>query len=77
MHIVSVLSSFGHEQYPSNSVHPWCLIINNLNEGIGFLVSFGVVMQYPSKFQKICYRAQRIFGILYKGYCMCIEYSLP
>ncbi len=25
--IVGVLSSFGHEQYPSNSVNPSCLII--------------------------------------------------
>jgi hypothetical protein len=23
---VSVLNSFGHEQYPSKSVDPWCLI---------------------------------------------------
>jgi hypothetical protein len=25
--IVNVLNSFGHEQYPSISVDPWCLII--------------------------------------------------
>jgi hypothetical protein len=25
--IANVLSSFGHEQYPSNSIDPWCLII--------------------------------------------------
>jgi hypothetical protein len=78
--IANVLNSFGHEQYPSNNVdpctHPWCLIIKYLNEGIGFLVGFGVVMQYPSKFQKICYRAQKIYGIPYKGYYMCMKYSL-
>jgi hypothetical protein len=38
-----VLSSFGHEQYPSKSIDPWCLIIEYLNEGIGFLVGFGRV----------------------------------
>jgi hypothetical protein len=25
--ITNVLSSFGHEHYPSNIVDPWCLII--------------------------------------------------
>jgi hypothetical protein len=25
--IANVLNSFGHEQYPSNNVDPWCLII--------------------------------------------------
>jgi len=25
--IANVLNSFGYEQYPSNSVDPWCLII--------------------------------------------------
>jgi hypothetical protein len=25
--IVDVLNSFGHEQYPSNSINPWCLLI--------------------------------------------------
>jgi hypothetical protein len=63
--IVSVLSSFGHEQYPFNIVnpclHPWCFFIKYPNEGIGFFVGFGVVMQYPSKFQKICYGAQLYF----------------
>jgi hypothetical protein len=38
-----VLSSFGHEQYPSKSIDPWCLIIEYLNEGIGFLAGFGRV----------------------------------
>jgi len=60
--IVGVLSSFGHEQYLSNNVnpciHPWCLIIKYLNEGIGFLVRFNVVMKYLFKFQKICYKTE-------------------
>jgi len=61
--IVYVLNSFGHEQYPSNSKDPWCLIVEYLNEGIGFLVGFGKIRQYPSTCQKICYGAQRIYGI--------------
>jgi hypothetical protein len=38
--IVGVFCSFEDEQYPSNSIDPWCLIIKYRNEGIGFLVSF-------------------------------------
>jgi hypothetical protein len=54
--IVGVLSSFGHGQYLFKSdINPWCLIIKYLNEGIGFLVSFGRAMQYPVMCQKICY----------------------
>jgi hypothetical protein len=54
--IVGVLCSFEDEQYPSNSVDPWCLIIEYPNEGIDFLIGFGMLMQYPYKFQKIYYR---------------------
>jgi hypothetical protein len=46
--IISVLCSFEHEQYPSNIVGPWCLIIEYLNDGIGFLEGFGSATQYPS-----------------------------
>jgi len=56
--IANVLSSFGNEQYPLNSVDQWCLIIEYLNEGIGFFVGFGRATQYPSTCQKICYGAQ-------------------
>jgi hypothetical protein len=42
--ITSVLCSFEDEQYTFNSVNPWCLIIEYLNEGIGFLVGFGKAM---------------------------------
>jgi hypothetical protein len=60
--IVGVLSSFGHEQYPSKrDVNLWCLIIEYLNEGIGFLVGFGRVTQYLVMCQNICYGAQCIF----------------
>jgi hypothetical protein len=62
--IARVLSSFGHEQYPSKSdVNPWCLITKYLNEGIGFLVGFGRATKYPSTCQKICYETQCNFGI--------------
>jgi hypothetical protein len=36
------------------------------------LTHVGRAMHYPSKFEKICYGAQCISGIIYKGYCMCI-----
>jgi hypothetical protein len=39
--IADVLSSFGHEQYPSNSLDQCCLIIKYINEGIGLFVGFG------------------------------------
>jgi hypothetical protein len=42
---VGVLSSFGHEQYPSKNINPWCLFTKYPNEGIGFLVGFGRAMK--------------------------------
>jgi len=41
--IVGVLCNFEHEQYPSNSVDPWCLNIEYPNDNIIFLGSFGRV----------------------------------
>ncbi len=38
--------------------------------GIAFLLGFARALQYPSKFQKICYGAQRFYGIFEKGWCM-------
>jgi hypothetical protein len=35
--------------------------------GIVFFLSFASVMQYLSKFQKICYGAQRFYGIPKEG----------
>jgi hypothetical protein len=61
--IVGVLHSFEDEHLPSNSIDPWCLITKYPNEGIGFLVSFGRVIQYAIMCQNICYGAQCIFGI--------------
>jgi hypothetical protein len=71
--IVSVLCSFEDEHYPSNRIDPWCLITKYPNEGIGFLVGFGRVMQYPIMCQNISYGAQCIYGILRGGYCKCIK----
>jgi len=66
--IACVLNSFRHEQYLYKSdIYLWCLSIEYLNEGIGFLVGFGRAMQYPSMCQKICYGAQCTFGIPRKG----------
>jgi len=31
------------------------------NEGIAFLLNFGMAMQYPSTFQYICDESQRVF----------------
>ncbi len=42
--LASVLNFFGHEQYPSNNINPWCLITKYPNEGIDFLIGFGKVM---------------------------------
>jgi hypothetical protein len=41
------------------------IIINDV--GIAFLLGFARVMQYLSKFQNICYEAQRFYGILKEG----------
>ncbi len=54
-------------QYPSNSVDPWCLIIEYLNEGISFLVGFGRVTQYPSMCQKINYGTNVFLGYIKRG----------
>jgi hypothetical protein len=56
--IADVLNNFGHEQYPSNSVDQWCVIIEYPNEGIGFFVGFGRATQYLSMCQKMCYGTQ-------------------
>jgi hypothetical protein len=65
------MSSFDHEQYPSNNVDPyihlWCLIINYPNEGISFLVGFNVVMQYPPSFKKYVIEPKGFMGYLTMG----------
>jgi hypothetical protein len=40
-------------------------ILLQYDANIAFLLGFGMAMQYLYKFQKICYRTQRILGILY------------
>jgi hypothetical protein len=75
--ITSVLCCFEHEQYISNCVDPWCLIVEYPNDCIGFLGGFGKATQYPSMCQNICYGTQCIFWIPGEGYYMFIEYSWP
>jgi hypothetical protein len=36
--IVYVLNNFGDEQYPSNNVNPWCLIIQLMKVLVSLLV---------------------------------------
>jgi hypothetical protein len=48
------------------------LILLQYDASIAFLLGFGMAMHYPSKFETICYGAQCIFGIIYKGHCRCI-----
>jgi hypothetical protein len=50
------------------------VFIDYPKEGIAFLVGFGMVLQYPSKFQYICNGAQKIFYIPLKKYYTCIQY---
>jgi hypothetical protein len=52
----------------------WFGLLSQYDASIVFKKTFGMIMQLTCKFQIICYRAQRIFWIPYKGYCMCIEY---
>jgi hypothetical protein len=42
--VVGVFNRFGHEQYPSNSRNPLCLITKYLNDSIGFLAGFGIAI---------------------------------
>jgi len=49
-----------HEQYPFDSLNQ-----NNL-------AHVGRAMHYPSKFEKICYGTQCIYGKTYEGYCRCV-----
>ncbi len=41
----------------------WFRILSQYDLSIVFFLRFGMVMQYPSKFQKICFRTWRIFWI--------------
>jgi hypothetical protein len=65
--IACVLSSFGHEQYPSNSIDSLCLITKYLNEGIGFPVGFAKAMYYLSTFQKIFMERNVFLGYPTRG----------
>jgi hypothetical protein len=61
------LCSFEHEQCPSNSVDPWCLIIEYPNDDIGFLGGFGKVTQYPSHVKRYVMDTNVILGYLKRG----------
>jgi hypothetical protein len=43
------------------------MILRQNDVGITFLLGFVRAMQYFFKFQKICYGAQKFYGILKKG----------
>jgi len=43
------------------------MILSQNDVGITFFLNFAKDMQYLSKFQKICYGAQRIYGIPKEG----------
>jgi hypothetical protein len=65
--IACLVSPFGHEQYPSNSLdqnNSAHGVIMYLNEGIAFLLGFVKATQNLSKFQKIGYGAQTILRYL-------------
>ncbi len=53
--IAIILCSFKHEQYPSNSVDLWCLIIEYPNASIGFIVGFGYDYVLPLQVSKYIY----------------------
>jgi hypothetical protein len=49
--IASVLSIFGHEQYPFKiNVDLWCLIIEYFNEGVGFLVGLCNTLSHVKRY---------------------------
>jgi len=66
-----------HEQCPFDSINQNNLLVVFIEYpkqlGSTFLIGFGRLMQYPSKFQKICYGAQCIYGVPYERYFMCIK----
>ncbi len=50
----------------------WFKILLQYDASTIFFLGFGMAMQNPSKFEKICYGAHCISRIIYKGYCKCI-----
>jgi hypothetical protein len=43
------------------------MILSQNDVGIACLLGFAKAMQYLSKFQKMCYGTQRLYGITWKG----------
>ncbi len=76
--ITCSLDPFGMNNTPliaqTKIIQPMAFIVQP-NEGNASLLDFGKVMKYSSKFQKICYRTQCIFGIPCVGYCRCIGHE--
>jgi len=64
--IAHALNNFRHN---NTTMIAWTKIIQFMvftkypHEGITFLLGYGMVMQYPFRFQYICYGAQKIFYI--------------
>jgi hypothetical protein len=53
--------------FKKHSFVSWFMILSQNDVGIDCLLGFGKAMQYTSKFQKICYGAQRFYGIPGEG----------
>ncbi len=58
------MCSLEHEKYPSNSVDPWCLIIEYVNDGIGFLIW---LCNTPASFKKYVLEPNVFMGYLKGG----------
>jgi hypothetical protein len=53
----------------------WFRILLQYDANIVFLLCFSMVMQYPFKFQKICYKTLRILGYPRKGIACALSIS--
>ncbi len=56
-------SEHGIRILEKNSFVSWFTILLQNDVGIVCFLGFATAMQYPLKFQKICYGAQRFYGI--------------
>jgi len=56
-----------NKYFKKNLFVSWFKILSSYDPSYAFLLGFGMAMQYPYKFWKICYRAQMIFRIPCKG----------
>jgi len=69
--IANVLNSFGHQQYPSNSINPWCLIIKYFHYTLmSILVSLLVLVglcNTPPHVKRYVMEPNEFLGYLKKG----------